>query len=251
VKTGFVPREPSHQTDQTKKGTTQMEITILAIAALALATAPFGRAQDVESSPTAPDSTTSEVTATAPPEESATPAPERSAAPAAEKSAAPAAAKSTSTETKKATAATTATKSTSAKPAAAAAAPMKKMNAEESVKDMENRWEGSFMTHDPTAVQAMVANDFVGVYWDGKVMNRSGVLSSFKKDKDTYKSARNESLKVHNFGPNIAVVVGTAHEKGSGKDGKAFDRTFRFTDTWVERNGQWQCVASQVMKLKG
>ena len=56
---------------------------------------------------------------------------------------------------------------------------------------------------------------------------------------------------MHNFGPNIAVVVGTAHEKGTGKDGKAFDRTFRFTDTWVERNGQWQCVASQVMKLKG
>ena len=97
----------------------------------------------------------------------------------------------------------------------------------------------------------MVANDFVGVYWDGKVMNRSGVISSFKKDKDTYKSARNESLKVHSFGPNIAIVVGTAREKGSGKDGKAFDRTFRFTDTWVERNGQWQCVASQVMKLKG
>ena len=97
----------------------------------------------------------------------------------------------------------------------------------------------------------MVANDFVGVYWDGKVMSRSGVLSSFKKDKDTYKSAKNESLKVHNFGPNIAVVVGTAREKGTGKDGKAFDRTFRFTDTWVERNGQWQCVASQVMKVKG
>ena len=232
-----------------------MKITILAIAALALATAPFGRAQDVESSPTAAeksDSTTSEVTATAAPEESAAPASERSAAPAAEKSAAPAAAKSASTETKKATAATAA-KSTSAKPAApaAAAAPMKKMNVDEAVKDMENRWEASFLSHDPTAVQAMVANDFVGVYWDGKVLNRSGVLSSFKKDKDTYKTARNESLKVHTFGPNIAVVVGTAHEKGAGKDGKAFDRTFRFTDTWVERNGQWQCVASQVMKLKG
>ena len=171
-----------------------MKKTILAIAALALAAAPFGRAQDVESSPTTPDSTTSEVTATAPPEESATPAPERSVAPAAEKSTAPAAAKSTSTETKKATSAAAATKSTSAKPARAAAAPMKKMNAEESVKDMENRWEASFLSHDPTAVQAMVANDFVGVYWDGKVMNRSSVLSSFKKDKDTYKSARNESL---------------------------------------------------------
>jgi ketosteroid isomerase-like protein len=47
----------------------------------------------------------------------------------------------------------------------------------------------------------------------------------------------------------VAVVVGTAHEKGTGKDGKAFDRKLRFTDTWVERGGQWQCVASQLMKL--
>ena len=227
-----------------------MKITILAIAALVLAAAPFGRAQDVEASPTAAeksDATTSEITATATPEESATPAAAKSAASAAEKSASPAAAKSTSTETKKATAAT----ATKAASPAAAAAPMKKMNVDAALKDMENRWEASFMTHDVTVAQAMVANDFVGVYWDGKIMSPSGVISQIKKDKDTYKSAKNESLKVHSFGSNVAVVVGTAREKGTAKDGKPFDRTFRFTDTWVERNGQWQCVASQVMKLKG
>jgi ketosteroid isomerase-like protein len=233
--------------DQTK-GKTQMKITILAIAALILAAAPFGRAQDVESSPTPADATTSEITATATPEESATPAAARSAAAAAEKSASPSAAKSTSTETKKATAATAATKSASP---AAAAAPMKKMNVDAALKDMENRWEASYMNHDMTAASAMVADDFVGVYWDGKVTSRSSILSMMKKDKDTYKSAKNESLKVHSFGPGVAVVIGTAREKGTGKDGKAFDRTYRFTDTWVERNGQWQCVASQINKLKG
>jgi ketosteroid isomerase-like protein len=96
-----------------------------------------------------------------------------------------------------------------------------------------------------------VANDFVGVYWNGKILHKSGVISQIKKDKDTYQSARNEKLDVHRIAPNVAVVIGTAHEKGRAQDGKAFDRTFRFTDTWVERNGQWQCVASQVMKLKG
>ncbi len=35
------------------------------------------------------------------------------------------------------------------------------------------------------------------------------------------------------------------------KDGKPFDRAFRFTDTWMQRGGQWQCVASHVMKIKG
>jgi ketosteroid isomerase-like protein len=76
-------------------------------------------------------------------------------------------------------------------------------------------------------------------------------MGEMKKDKDTYKSAVNDKLAVHSYGPTVAVVVGTAHEKGTGKDGKAFDRLYRFTDTWVERNGQWQCVASHLMKVRG
>jgi ketosteroid isomerase-like protein len=57
-------------------------------------------------------------------------------------------------------------------------------------------------------------------------------------------------LSVHTYGPNVAVVIGTSREKGTGKDGQAFDRTYRFTDSWMDRNGQWQCVASQVMLVK-
>ncbi len=125
------------------------------------------------------------------------------------------------------------------------------MSAEAAVKDNENRWEASYVAHDASVAQSLVANDFVGVYWNGKVMSKSGVISEIKKDKDTYKSAKNDKLAVHSYGPNVAVVVGTAHEKGTGKDGKGFDRSFRFTDTWMLRNGQWQCVASQVMKVKG
>jgi len=127
----------------------------------------------------------------------------------------------------------------------------KKMSVETALKDYENRWEASFASHDPSVSQPMMANDFVGVYWDGKMMNKSEMLSQIKKDKDTYKSAVNERLAVHIFGKNVAVVVETAHEKGTTKDGKTFDRQYRFTDTWVERNGQWQCAASQVMKIKG
>ena len=127
----------------------------------------------------------------------------------------------------------------------------KKMSVEAALKDNENRWEASFASHDPSVSQPMMASDFVGVYWDGKMMNKSEMLSQIKKDKDTYKSAVNEKLAVHMFAKNVAVVIGTAREKGTTKNGKAFDRQFRFTDTWIERNGQWQCVASQVMKLKG
>jgi len=132
-----------------------------------------------------------------------------------------------------------------------ATTPSKKGSVEATLKDNENKWEASYAAHNSSVAQSLVASDFNGVYWDGRVMGKSGVISEIKKDKDTYKSAVNEKLTVHSYGPGVAVVIGTSHEKGTTKDGKPFDRAFRFTDTWVQREGQWQCVASQVMKLKG
>ena len=45
-------------------------------------------------------------------------------------------------------------------------------------------------------------------------------------------------------GAGVAVVVGMANAKGTDKGGKEFDRTYRFTDTWIDRGGNWQCIAS-------
>jgi len=178
-----------------------------------------------------------------------TPATVTTAPPKAEPSESPAAKKAAATTTKK-EATTTAAPKKAGSPAAAAA-PAKKMSVEDALKANENKWEAAVASHDASVPESVIASDFAGVYWDGKVMSKSWLMGEMKKDKDTYKSAVNEKLAVHSYGPTVAVVVGTAHEKGTGKDGKAFDRVYRFTDTWVERNGQWQCVASHLMKVRG
>jgi ketosteroid isomerase-like protein len=54
---------------------------------------------------------------------------------------------------------------------------------------------------------------------------------------------------VHIYGPNVAVVTGVARETGKTPAGQAFSYAYRFTDTWVERDGRWQCVAAQAMAL--
>jgi ketosteroid isomerase-like protein len=127
---------------------------------------------------------------------------------------------------------------------AVAKAPAKKMSVEAALKDNENRWEVAVAKHDTTTVESMLASDFIGVSSKNKVQNRHALLSEMKGDKDTYTSTKNEKLDVHIYSGGVAVVVGTAREKGTSKDGKAFDKTYRFTDTWMERNGQWQCIAS-------
>ena len=135
-------------------------------------------------------------------------------------------------------------------PSPVAAAPGQKMSAEATLKDNENRWSTAIAKHDTATIESMVAADFIGVSSKGKVQNRRAMLADVKGDKDTYTSTKAEKLAVHMYGSGVAVVVGMANEKGSGKDGKAFDRTYRFTDTWMGRGGNWQCIASQAMELR-
>lgn len=120
----------------------------------------------------------------------------------------------------------------------------KKMSVTTMLKDNENRWSAAIAKHDTATIESMVAPDFIGINSKGKVQNRRAMLAEVKTDKDTYSSTKTEKLDVHMYGAGVAVVVGMANEKGTGKDGKAFDRTYRFTDTWMDRGGNWQCIAS-------
>jgi ketosteroid isomerase-like protein len=207
-------------------------MSLLAITALSFVTSAFAQEESPSATPAENPSTTIEEKPSTTIEE---PKAQKKEEPVAQKKEAP-------TAQKKEAVATT-----------AAPASGKKMSPDAALRDMENKWEGAYAKHDFATVETMVADDFVGVSSKpgAKVQNRRAMLSDMKADKDTYTSTKNEKLDVRMFGNGFAVVVGTAREKGTGKDGKAFDRAYRFTDTWVDRNGKWQCVASQASLVSG
>jgi len=207
-------------------------ISLVAVAALSFVASAFAQEESPAASPE------EKASATVEDKPSATVSPEESKSTKTEQ---------TTSEKKGTTAAGTAEKSASP---VAASTSGKKMSTEAALRDMENRWEAAYASHDLSVVQSFVASDFVGVSPKFKFTNKSGLLSEFKKDKDTYQSAKNETLKVTMFGPNVAVVNGRAREKGTLKDGKPFDRTYYFTDTWMQRNGQWQCVAGHAAEAR-
>ena len=227
-----------------------MKITILALTACALVAAPLAWAQEEATTPAptpeaaAPEN--SESPATSP---SVSVTTDKSASTAAEKSSSPAAAKSSSPAGPAKASSPAANKSSSpAKTTSTAAVmPTKKSTPEATLRDIEDKWEASITSHDPSVAQAYLGNDFRGVSSKGKVMNKSSLLAEIKKDTDTYTSAKNGNLDVRVYGGHFAVVMGTSTEVGKAKDGKAFKRSFRWTDAWVERDGKWQCVASQAM----
>jgi ketosteroid isomerase-like protein len=124
-------------------------------------------------------------------------------------------------------------------------------SAESNVKRLENEWEAAVLKKDASFIQSRIADDFIGTSSRGKRLNKATLAKEFKSDPDTYTSTKNGSITVHAFGNNVAVATGTAKEVGKTKDGKEFSRAYAWTDTWMLRGNQWQCIGSQAMLISG
>jgi hypothetical protein len=106
---------------------------------------------------------------------------------------------------------------------------------------LEDQWTTALVKRDQTTFDRLLAPGFVYTE-DASVMSRADVIKSVSGS-DRVEWARNEGMKVHDFG-DVHVVTGVLHLRGHGKTG-AFNRRYQFTDTWQRRNGSWQIIAAQ------
>ena len=119
---------------------------------------------------------------------------------------------------------------------------------EAKLKGMEDAWVKALVNKDQAAVGNMIADDFAGFNPDGKHVGKSQLLDEMKNERNTLSSATNDNMNV--YGPNLATVIGTTTEKGKDKGGKQFTRSYVWVDTWMERNGKWECIAEGVMESR-
>ena len=78
---------------------------------------------------------------------------------------------------------------------------------------------------------------------DGRFMNKSQWLAHIRDGVDQYEQLSSSGMTVHLYG-NVAVATGTYQDKIT-KKGKGVMHSGRFTDIWIQWNGEWKCVASQ------
>ena len=107
---------------------------------------------------------------------------------------------------------------------------------------LENAWNQAQIHRDGQALDSLLADTFVYTDWDGTVMNKSRFIADIKDPSVETTLVANEGVEVY-FYPGTAVVTGAYHAKGKNK-GHPFDHHGRFTDTWIQMNGQWICAAS-------
>jgi ketosteroid isomerase-like protein len=113
---------------------------------------------------------------------------------------------------------------------------------------LETAWNHAEQSKDAAALGQLLADSFVYVDYDGTLMNKKQYLVSTVNDVVQNEQINNEGMTIQVYG-DAAVVNGVDRDKGLEK-GKPFFRHGRFTDTWIFRNGAWQCVASQSTLIK-
>jgi ketosteroid isomerase-like protein len=106
---------------------------------------------------------------------------------------------------------------------------------------LEDQWTQALVRRDAATFDRLLAPRFVYTEND-QVMTKAQLIDGVVRGSDTVASAANEDMKAYVYG-NAAVVTGWLVVKGRGKDG-AFNRRYRYTDTWVQRSGRWQVIAA-------
>ena len=108
---------------------------------------------------------------------------------------------------------------------------------------LETAWNHAEQSKDAAALNQLLADTFLYVDYDGTLMNKNEFLASTVSNEVQNEQINNEGMTIQVYG-DAAVVNGAYRDKGLEK-GKPFSRRGRFTDTWIFRNGAWNCVASQ------
>jgi len=106
--------------------------------------------------------------------------------------------------------------------------------------DTERQWAESVATGDTSAIERILADDFIGVDPKGRLYNKQQMIGETRDAPKYFVSNRINDVKVQFYG-NTAIAQGSEiWEKHSGERGR-----FVWTDTWLQRNGRWQIVAAE------
>ena len=107
---------------------------------------------------------------------------------------------------------------------------------------LEDGWASAVVRRDSARFERLLDPEFVYTEND-RLESRADVLHDVVHGTDTVTAAHNEDMVVHCFGA-TAVVTGWLVLEGHGGGG-TFVRRYRFTDTWMRRNGRWRIVAAE------
>jgi ketosteroid isomerase-like protein len=127
------------------------------------------------------------------------------------------------------------------------ALPSAEQRAIHEVTALERAWIDASRQYDVAWFERNLAASCILTDEHGVVTDKAAMIADVKAQATKTESYSYETIKVQAYG-DVAVATGISVVKGSYK-GKDNSGKYPWTDTWVKRGGQWQCVASHNSKI--
>lgn len=132
-------------------------------------------------------------------------------------------------------------------PVLAAEKPLSRAQRQEIVQTitrLEEKWIRVWATRDVSALEDLLAEDFVATTSTGAVRGKPEHIAGYRKDLETYYAVENNEMVPHVCTSTMAVFTGRDTTHSRSPQGAEVVEHYRWTDTWLLRNGVWQCVST-------
>jgi ketosteroid isomerase-like protein len=133
-------------------------------------------------------------------------------------------------------------------PSPTAASTAKEPSVSQTIKQLEQDWTDASKAGDASKLDQILADDWVGLTFDGRKETKQTVLARVKSGKDTTESVENGPMDVKVLG-SVAVVQGSDTEK-SMTNGKDSSGQYVWMDVFAKRHGKWVAVRSESTMVK-
>jgi ketosteroid isomerase-like protein len=120
-------------------------------------------------------------------------------------------------------------------------------NASQEVSALEKSWITASIKHEVAWFEKNIGETYIGTDENGVVQDKAALIADVKNQVSKTESISYENFKVTVYG-DAAVATGISVSKGTYK-GKDNSGKYPWTDTWIKKGGQWQCVASHSSKI--
>ena len=121
-----------------------------------------------------------------------------------------------------------------------------KVATEAKLMSMEASWNLSALDkdHGVKFLEEILADDFSWFNDKGELKNKAEMQKSRAETKEIKTEVINGDMVLTFYSDNVAIIVGSNVTKGKDEAGKVYTETSFWTDTFMERNGKWQAIAS-------
>lgn len=105
---------------------------------------------------------------------------------------------------------------------------------------LENEWGEAIVKGDEALIDRIIADEYIGIS-DGSVFTRAQYFEYVKSIKEEIVSFEMDEWNVHVYGDAAVVMARVTLKMRSA--GKETTNQSRITETFIKRDGRWQCVA--------